>query len=165
MNWADWTIVAILAVSSLISLKRGFVREALSLANWVLAFIVAMTFRDPLAAVLVDTVQTPSIRDMVAFGLLFAATLVVGAMVNYLIGELVKITGLSGTDRLFGMVFGLARGVIVVVAALLLVPALVPIDKDLWWQESVLIPHFLLLEDWSRKTAAELSNWVLALIN
>ena len=86
-------------------------------------------------------------------------------MVNYLIGELVKITGLSGTDRLFGMVFGLARGVIVVVAALLLVPALVPIDKDLWWQESVLIPHFLLLEDWSRKTAAELSNWVLALIN
>ena len=154
-----------MAVSSVISLKRGFVREALSLANWGVAFVVAMTFRDSLAALLVDSVQTPSIREMLAFGLLFAATLVVGAMVNYLIGELVKITGLSGTDRMFGMVFGLARGVIVVVAILILVPAVVPIDQDLWWRDSVLIPHFLQLEDWTRHMAAALSERVLALVN
>jgi len=75
MNWADWVILAILVVSSLISLKRGFVREALSLANWVVAFFVAMAFRDVLATLISPYISTPSIRDMVAFATLFAATL------------------------------------------------------------------------------------------
>jgi membrane protein required for colicin V production len=161
MNWADWTILAILAVSSLISLKRGFVKEALSLAVWVVAFVVAMTFRDQLATLLVNSIATPSVRDMVAFGILFAATLIVGAMVNYLIGELVRMTGLSGTDRLFGMIFGMARGVIVVMAVLLLVPPVIPIDKDPWWQQSSLIPHFMSLEAWSRQLAGQIADMVL----
>ena len=153
MNWADWTIIGILAVSGLISLKRGFIKEALSLVVWVTAFFVAMTFRDP--SLLANSISTPSVRDMAAFAILFAATLIVGAMVNYLIGELVRMTGLSGTDRLFGMIFGMARGVIVIMAILLLVPPLVPIDQDPWWQASRLIPHFLALEGWSRQLTGE----------
>ncbi len=162
MNWADWTIIGILAVSCLIGLKRGFVREALSLLCWVAAFVVAMMFHQPLSVLLSEAITTPSIRQMVAFGGLFAATLIVGALVNYLIGELVRITGLSGTDRLFGMVFGLARGGVVVLAILLLVPPLIPVDQDPWWHQSVVIPHFLAMEDWAREAGSLISTKFLS---
>lgn len=157
MNWADWVIIAILVVSSLISLKRGFIKEALSLANWVLAFFIAMAFRDVLAALISPYISTPSIRDMVAFATLFAATLIVGAMVNNLISELVRLTGLSGTDKTFGMLFGLLRGFVIVMAIILLVPLLIPIDQDGWWKESLLIPELMKLEAWCRSVSAEVA--------
>lgn len=160
MNWADWVILAILLVSSLISLKRGFVKEALSMANWVIAFFVAVTFRDQLSSLLVSHVATPSLRDMVAFGLLFAATLVVGAMVNFLLGEVVRMTGLSGTDRLFGMIFGFIRGFIIVMAVILVIPSLVPIDQDIWWKQSLLIPELLTFEDWCRALFGEFTGLI-----
>lgn len=158
MNWADWVILAILVVSSLISLKRGFVKEALSLANWVLAFFIAMAFRDVLSALISPYISTPSVRDMVAFATLFAATLIVGAMLNNLISELVRLTGLSGTDRTFGMIFGLLRGFVIVMAIILLVPLLVPIDQDGWWKESLLIPELLKLESWCRSITSEVAE-------
>ncbi|BFM20406.1 CvpA family protein [Gilvimarinus japonicus] len=160
MNWADWTIVGILAVSCLISIKRGFVKEALSLVVWVTAFIIASIFDDRLAVLMTDLIPTPSLRAMAAFAILFAATLIVGAMVNYLIGELVRMTGLSGTDRLFGMVFGLVRGALVVLAVVILLPSLVPVNEDGWWQESVLIPRFLVFEAWARATTDQALEWI-----
>jgi membrane protein required for colicin V production len=160
MNWADWTILAILVISSLISLKRGFVKEALSLVVWVLAFMMATIFSPPLEILLESAITTPSIRQMTAFGILFASTLIVGAMVNYLIGEVVKMTGLSGTDRLLGMIFGLARGAIVVMAILLLLPGLIPVDQDPWWYSSSIIPYFLTFEDWARNTASLIGSAV-----
>ena len=150
MNWADWTIVAILGFSSLISIKRGFVKEAISLAIWALAFFVAVAFDDRLAVLLQDTVESASLRFMIAFAVLFAATFVVGSMVNYLLGELVRMTGLTGADRLFGMAFGLARGVIIIMALLILLPMAFPAHQDAWWQQSLLIPQFLLMEQWCK---------------
>lgn len=158
MNWADWAILAILVVSSLISLKRGFVKEALSLVNWVLAFFIAMAFRDVLSALLTSYISTPSVRDMVAFAALFAATLIVGAMINNLIGEIVRLTGLGGTDRTFGMIFGALRGFIIVMAILLFLPLALPIDKDPWWSESLLIPELLSLEGWCRSIVGEVAD-------
>ncbi|WP_049721977.1 CvpA family protein [Gilvimarinus polysaccharolyticus] len=160
MNWADWTIAGILAVSCLISIKRGFVKEALSLVVWVAAFVIASIFDDRLAVLMTDLIPTPSLRAMSAFAILFAATLIIGAMVNYLIGELVRMTGLSGTDRLFGMVFGLVRGALVVLAIVILLPSLVPVNEDAWWQESVLIPRFLVFETWARTTTDQALEWI-----
>jgi len=160
MNWADWVILAILTISSLISLKRGFVKEALSMANWVIAFVIAMTFRDALSALLVDQISTPSVRDMTAFAILFALTLIVGAMVNYLLGELIRMTGLSGTDRFFGILFGFIRGFIVVMAVLIFVPSIIPIEQDSWWQSSALIPHLLKFEGWFQLAIREVSTFV-----
>lgn len=125
------------------------------MANWLFAFFVAMTFRDHLSLLIVDYIATPSVRDMAAFAILFAATLIVGAMVNYLIGELVRMTGLSGTDRLFGMIFGFVRGFIVVMALLLLVPSVIAIDQDPWWQQSVLIPQLMQFDEWARAAGKE----------
>ncbi|MFT5580122.1 MAG: membrane protein required for colicin V production [Paraglaciecola psychrophila] len=156
MNWADWTIVAIVGISSLISLTRGFVREAISLAIWALAFFIALSFHERLAVLLQDSVQSASLRYILSFAALFVATLIFGSMVKYLLAELVKVAGLRSTDRLLGTVFGLGRGIIIVMALLLLLPMVIPVDEDVWWQQSLLIPEFLLLEQWSRDTFSAL---------
>ncbi|MCR8921725.1 CvpA family protein [Dasania sp. GY-MA-18] len=164
MNWADWVLVGIIGLSCLISIKRGFFKEAISLGIWALAFFVAVTFHEQLAVLLQNSISTVSIRYLVAFGVLFGATLIVGSMVNYLFSELVKMTGLSGTDRALGVVFGLARGVIIVMAILIFTPMLVPVKQDAWWNESLLIPQFLLMETWSRETFAQLTGWLSSLL-
>lgn len=164
-NWADWIILGIVVLSCLFGLMRGLIKEALSVANWIIAVLIAVTFRDPLAALLVNQIETPSLRQIVAFSSLFITTLMVGALVNYLIGELVKITGLSSTDRVLGMVFGLLRGFVVVMAILLLIPPIISINQDQWWTESVLIPDFLAFEDWARAAAADMVSWLRQLFS
>ncbi|MFC6673490.1 CvpA family protein [Marinobacterium aestuariivivens] len=154
MNWADWTIIAIVAVSGLFSLKRGFVREALSLATWVAAFVVARLFTAPLSLVLQDYIQTPSARIAVAFAILFLATLIVGAMISALIAALVQATGLSSTDRILGVGFGIARGALLIVVLVALL-GITPAVQDPWWHESRLIPHFIQMESWTRDLAQD----------
>jgi len=149
MNWVDFVLIGIISVSLLISLVRGFVREALSLAAWVLAFWVSWTFFRELAVHLEPWVSVPSLRLGLAFAVLLLVTLILGAMVNFLISQLVERTGLTGTDRLLGMFFGVARGV-VLVAILVLLAGLTPIPNDPWWQESRLIPYFQELAVWLR---------------
>ena len=145
----DWAIIAIIAVSTLISLKRGFVKEALSLLIWIVAGAVAWMFGGSLAQYLESYIQMPSARVIAGCAILFVATLLVGAMLNFLIGELIRVTGLSGTDRFLGMAFGAARGGLLVVVAVGLL-SLGPVQQDPWWQESRLIPQFLLVADWSK---------------
>ena len=146
MNWADFTILAVLLLSGLISLRRGFVKEALSLVVRLVALFIAMTYREPMSVLLADHIDTPSLRILAAFAALFIATLLVGGLVNHLISQVVAFTGLLGTDRFLGFLFGVIRGVVVVLAMVLIVPDFVPIDKDSWWRSSVLIPKFLQLE-------------------
>ncbi|MCA6059972.1 CvpA family protein [Thalassolituus sp. ST750PaO-4] len=160
----DWVILAVLAVSSLISLKRGFVKEALSLASWIAAFIIARLFSGNLATLLDGVVETNSVRWILAFVILFAGTVTIGAMVNHLLVEMVRMTGLGGTDRVFGMVFGLIRGLVVLVAIVYgLQFTLVP--QDAWWQESTFIPHLTTLADWARKTLPGAADQVMSLTN
>ncbi|AQQ68207.1 CvpA family protein [Microbulbifer agarilyticus] len=162
MNWADWTILAIIAISTLIGLSRGFVREVLSLLTWVAAFVVAMMFRDQLAPLLSNLVDTPSLQVIAAFSILFIVTLLAGAGLNMFLSAFVEATGLSGTDRVLGMVFGLFRGCIVVMALLIFAPALAPVDQDSWWQQSALIPNFLEFEDRAREAAGAIKDFFAA---
>lgn len=160
MNWADWVIVTLIAVSALLSLKRGFIKEALSLLIWVAAFIIARLFADQLSAVLASYIDTPSARVVAAFVLLFVLVLFTGAVINNLIGMLIRATGLSSTDRLLGMVFGIARGCILIVVAVALL-AMTPVKQDRWWAQSTLIPHFQMMEQWTRQVAAEASDLIM----
>jgi len=150
MNWFDYAILALVALSALISLARGFVREAFSLAVWLLAFWVSWSFFRELAGHLAPWIHTPSVRLAVAFGLLMLVSLALGGLVNYLVVQLVERTGLSGTDRLIGMVFGVARGVLLV-SVLVLLAGLTPLPQDPWWQESRLVPYFEELAVWLRE--------------
>ena len=160
-TWIDWAIVAAIAVSSLISLSRGFVKEALSLLTWIIAGAVAWMFGGGLAHYLEPYIETPSARVITACALLFVLTLLVGALINYLIGELIRVTGLSGTDRFLGMVFGAARGALLVIIAVGLL-SLGPVQQDAWWQQSKLIPHFLMVADWSKNLILGVSSQWLA---
>ncbi|KEQ13070.1 CvpA family protein [Endozoicomonas numazuensis] len=155
-TWIDWVIAAIVVVSSLISLKRGFFKEVLSLLTWVVAIFVAWTFNGSVAHLLTQYVETPSVRVISASLLLFIATLLVGGLVNRIFAELVEATGLTGTDRMLGMIFGGLRGCLLVVLAVG-VMTFAPLENDEAWQDSVLLPHFLLLADWSKQTVVQ---WV-----
>jgi membrane protein required for colicin V production len=146
----DIVIIVLILVSTLISLARGFVREAFSLAIWVLAFWVSWSFFRDLEVPLRDWIGSPTARLGIAFGLLMIATLVVGGLVNFLVIQLVERTGMSGTDRFIGMVFGAARGILLV-AVLVLLAGLTPLPQEAWWRESTMVVYFEELAFWLRE--------------
>jgi len=157
LNVFDWILVAIIATSSVFGLLRGFVKELLSLASWVAAFFVARLFSFKLSSFMVDWIDQPQFRLIAAFAILFAVTLVVGALINNVFSRLVSATGLTGTDRLFGMVFGIVRGGLLVIVMVSLL-SLTPVSNDLWWQNSLIIPHFILVDEWSYKMSSSASG-------
>ncbi len=148
MIWIDYVIIAIIAISALISLMRGFVKEALSLASWILAFFVASTFYEALSKLLSGQIADAVVRDGVAVLILFIATLIVGIVVNAIVAMLVKKSGLSGTDRILGIAFGAVRGALVVSALLFLMVAFTSFPEESWWKESLLVHHFQLIVLW-----------------
>jgi len=149
VTWADYVILTIVGFSGVVSVLRGFIREALALAGWVLGLWVAFTYMDPLAGRLAGQITVPSLRAAAAFALLLAGTLMASALVVVLVGALVEKTGISGTDRMLGLLFGVARGV-VVVGLLVLGAGLTRLPEDPWWRESVLLPHFETLAEQMR---------------
>ena len=147
MGTVDWVILSVIVASALISIMRGFVKEALSLVNLVVAIVVSRMFCQKVSELLVDYVAIPSIRLAFAVVLLFVASLFVGSLITRLVSQGVKISGLGSTDSFLGMCFGLARGVLVVWVVLVAL-YLTPMKDDSWWRESALIPHFMSALDW-----------------
>lgn len=141
MNAADLAILGICAVSMLVSLFRGFVREVFSLLVWIAAVYAALLATHPLAARMEPWVELPSVRTIIAFVGVFLLVLTVGGLLNYLLGKLVAGTGLSGTDRLVGALFGALRGVAIVLVAVI-IARFTPFPEDPWWEESRLLPEF-----------------------
>jgi membrane protein required for colicin V production len=138
MLWVDVAILALIGVSTVIGLMRGLVKEVLSLVAWVAAFWLAIGFAAELSPHLGFISDTEVVRAIAAFVILFVAALIVAALLNHLIAMLVKGTGLHGTDRVLGMVFGFLRG-IVVVAALLVIGLVAEQQGKDWWRGSFII--------------------------
>lgn len=154
-TWIDWIITVIIIISALISLKRGFFKEVLSLLTWIAAIFIAWTFGAALSLHLNDYIETPSVRLITASIMLFIATLLVGGLVNKIFATLVQATGLTGTDRLLGMIFGALRGCLMVILLVGLM-SFAPLEDDLAWKNSVLLPHFIMLADWSKQTVMQI---------
>ena len=137
MNWPnlelfnafDWTVVVIVAVSALLSLWRGFVREALSLAGWVVAFVVANVAAVYLAEAFGDLIANRTGRYIVAWSLLFVVTLVASSLTARLAAKVIKVSGLSVLDRILGSVFGVLRGALIVMALVFVIREVVPTTK------------------------------------
>ena len=147
MVWIDYAIIAVIAFSSLVSLIRGFVREALSLVTWGCAFFVASHYYTYLS-VWFTGFEDELVRNGIAIAVLFIATLIVGAIVNFVIGQLVEKTGLSGTDRVLGVCFGALRGVLIVAAILFFLDSFTGVSKSEDWSKSPLIPQISFIITW-----------------
>ena len=147
MTMVDWILLAIVLISTAIALVRGFVKEVISLITWLAAFGIALAFSQTAAALVPEAVDIPSARVAIAFVALFIVVLILGGIINWAISRLVETTGLSGTDRSVGMVFGLLRGVLIV-AGLLLLGGFTALPQEAWWQASTLIPHFQVVAEW-----------------
>ena len=148
MAWPDYAILAVIAISVLVGALRGFIKEAFSLVVWAAAFLVAYHFAGDVADMMADAVTLPSARMAMGFSGLFISVLLVGGLINYLLGRLVESTGLTGTDRMLGGVFGAARGLVLIVAVLL-VAGFTPIPADPWWKESGTIQRMMPLVAWT----------------
>ena len=141
LHWSDIFILTIIGISALLSLFRGLIREVLSLVAWLVAGWVAFKFAGPLGDQMAGMVSVPSVRMALAFIGLLIAVLCVFGVLNFLLGKLIDSTGLSATDRMFGVIFGLARG-IAIITVLVMLAGLTPLPRDPWWRESLFLSRF-----------------------
>ncbi len=141
LNWLDFAIVAIILLSILTSVIRGFTKESLSLAAWIIAAWVAFNFTESVEPLLRGYIEIPTIRLFVAFVAIFIVVLFLGVFVNYLIFRVFKKSGLRVTDRIVGIFFGLARGV-VIITLLVMVGGMTALPQEPWWGDSQLIRYF-----------------------
>ena len=141
MTVVDVVVIFVICLSALFSLVRGFVKEAISLATWIIAIWLAATFAPKLATILPDGIESEAVRQTVSFGVLFVLTLMIGTLVNTLVNQLVKKTGLSSADRIFGVAFGLLRGGLIIIV-FVVVGGMTPLPDSDWWQSSVMLQWF-----------------------
>ena len=147
MNNADYLILAVLALSAFLGLWRGFVTEVLSVVCWVTAFWVAWMFGNAVAQWYGQWLHLPAARAVAGYLTCFLAVLIVGALLGWALRKLIRASALSGTDRMLGTAFGLARGVLLVSLTVLML-AFTPAREAPWWQQSTLLPSFAQTADW-----------------
>jgi len=137
MTLFDLAVITIVGLSILLSVIRGLVREVLALAAWVVAFVAANVLAGEVAPWMPEAVPTLELRLLAGFLVVFVATLLVMSALAMLASKLVKSAGLGVEDRLLGGVFGLARGLLVVVI-LVLLGGLTALPRQPVWRNAVL---------------------------
>lgn len=158
METADIIILIVVLLSAAIGLVRGLLKEVLSLASWLAAFLVALYFGPAVGSRFEDIVADQAVRLVAGFVLLFIGVLVLGGVLQWLVSRLVQGTGLSGTDRFLGFLFGSARGVLACIIGLI---ALRPFAEGAdWWQASLLVPELLAFEGDVLNLLGKATEWV-----
>ena len=143
----DIVILAVMAISLVFGLFRGLLRELLSLVSWVLAFWIAYRYSANVAEIIDRALQNPTLSQAVSAVLVFVIVLVALMVLTSLIAKVFKATGLAGIDRILGGLFGLGRGVVILLAALLLASHTGAVEQD-WYNASTMIPMFDRALDW-----------------
>jgi len=136
MTAFDYCVVGVVAASLMLGMWRGVVGEIIALAAWVLAFLAARAWGTELAPLLTAFAE-PALRLAAAWGAVFLVVLVAMALLRLALRGLLKALGMTLTDRLLGVIFGAARGMIIVLA-LVMVGGMTALPKEKWWNEAYL---------------------------
>jgi membrane protein required for colicin V production len=140
MNSADYVILAAILFSAAIGAVRGFLREAISLAAWVVALFVAWHFSDLVEPHLGGLLAGSDVRPWAARVIIVVLLLILGSIVGAMLAHFVRLSIFSGTDRLLGFVFGLLRG-FVLLGVFVILGQLLRLQGEDWWGHSTLIPY------------------------
>ena len=140
MTLFDYLTIFVLVASVIISTTRGVVREVLSLASWVAAFMVANLYGETLAQRLPDMVPGALTRLIIAFVVLFIGTRLLMGLLILMCESLIKASGLSFVDRSLGSLFGLARGMLIVLVTVMLC-GMTAIPQQPFWKDAMLSPY------------------------
>jgi membrane protein required for colicin V production len=158
VTWLDYAILAGFAVSIAWGAWRGLVREVISIAAWVLAFLGANYFGSPLAEVMPNSVPTPELRLLIAFVIVFVVILAVCTLAGQFLRKLVKVAGLGELDHVLGGVFGVARALLILLAFSILA-GLTALPRQPLWGDSVCGPPMgraaLALRPWLPQALAQ----------
>ena len=149
MIWIDYAIIGLLATALIIGLLRGFILEVFSLAFWVLATGIGLSFSREFSVFLDSSINQPTSKIAASFALLFLLTLVVGTLIRLLLGASLNNPQLSFIARLGGMIVGAVHGMVAMVIIVMLA-GLTPMPNDPWWAESVVLPPFQQCAVWLR---------------
>lgn len=147
LHWVDIAIIAIVGLSMLTGMIRGFVKELIALCIWVLAFWLAYNYSQSLDPWLQKYIQDKTARTVAAFVLILIATLIAGAIVNGILSIILRRSGLSSTDRILGLAFGFVRGVFIV-ALIMVVIKMTSLPVDQYSRDSQLYAKFDPLVNW-----------------
>jgi len=154
MIFVDYLLLAIVAASAIISIFRGFVKEAMSLAGWIIAVWAAVSLGHLAAGWLEGAVDSYTLRLWAGRAMLLVGILFISGAVSWLISSVLDETGLSGTDRAVGIVFGLARGVILAGIVVLMLE-FAGFGEASWWDDSKLIPLAAPVADFVEEVAED----------
>ena len=142
MTWLDYAVLGVFAVSLAVGAWRGLVREVLSILGWVIAFLAANLLAGPLGTHMPQAIPSPELRVAAAYVAVFVVSLVVTSLLGLLISKIVKAAGLGGVDRALGTLFGAARGLLIVLAAVLLA-GLTSAPRQPFWKDSASGPFLV----------------------
>lgn len=131
----DWVFLAVLAFSMLLGAWRGLVYEVLSVLGWAVSFYAAQYFAPTVAGWLPLQSSSEAVRYAAAFLLVFVAAVFAAGLLAFLLKKLIEAIGLRPVDRTMGAAFGLVRGVILLLAAAVVVD-MTALKNSVWWQES-----------------------------
>ena len=140
MNIADYVVIATVVLSAIVGAVRGFLREAIALCTWIVALFVAWHFSDMIAPHLGGLLAAHYVRPWAARVIIVALILLIGAGLGAIVGHYVRLSIFSGMDRLLGLLFGAARGV-VLIGVFVILGQLLKLDGEVWWRHSVLLPY------------------------
>jgi len=132
----DFVVVAIIAVSGLLGLVRGLLKEILSLLAYVLAFVAAIWWGPMVYGWLAPWIETTVLRMGAAYAAVFIAALLAVGLVNMTLAALIRATGLSPADHGLGGIFGLARGLLIILA-LVVAAGYTPLPQEAWWRDAM----------------------------
>ncbi len=136
MTWFDWIVIGVIGFSALLGLWHGLMREVLALIGWVAAGVCAAVFGADAAAMLPAVVPGSGLRLIVGVALTFVAVRLGVGLIAFIVGRIARAVGIGIGDRMLGGLFGAARGVVVLLLAVL-IAGLTSLPQDPGWQESV----------------------------